>query len=183
MNKFKFTIASLFYLLANQSFADDVLTGRTKLSCEAILCLSTGSPPGECSPSLSEYFSINYDDFGDTIRGRLNFLNLCPVSSQTPEMKSLVNAIANGAGRCDAASLNQTTKEWVPVSNEIGFSNGYWCIKGNLPNYCQAYINHQYTDLSGAAKFIVDPPHVSIIQEGFGQSTKVVSKLTCGHWQ
>jgi hypothetical protein len=83
--------------------ADEALTGDTRLACEAILCLSTGTRPGECSPSLHRYFSISHRKLSDTIRARGNFLKLCPVANQTPEMSLLVNAMANGAGRCDAA--------------------------------------------------------------------------------
>ncbi len=76
----KLPVILLSTLAMNTAHADsNELTGKVKLACEAILCLSTGSPPGECSPSLSEYFSIDFDDFSDTIQGRINFLNLCPV--------------------------------------------------------------------------------------------------------
>ena len=80
----------------------DILSGDTRLACEAILCLSSGIRPGECNPSLSRYFGISRRKFSDTIRARLNFLQLCPVASQTPQMQSLVSAISRGAGRCDA---------------------------------------------------------------------------------
>ena len=116
------TILLTTWVMSTAHADSSELTGKVKLACEAILCLSTGSPPGECSPSLSEYFSIDFDDFSDTIKGRINFLNLCPVSSETPQMKSLVNAIAHGAGRCDAASLNATL---------IAYTNGLQgCIQG-----------------------------------------------------
>ena len=36
----------------------DVLSGDTRLACEAILCLSTGQRPSECTPSLDRYFGI-----------------------------------------------------------------------------------------------------------------------------
>ena len=90
------------------ALAQDVLTGDTRLACEALLCLSSGIRPSECSPALSRYFGISKRKFSDTIKARLNFLNLCPVSNQTPEMAALVSAISRGAGRCDAASLNRT---------------------------------------------------------------------------
>ncbi|WP_368044266.1 TrbM/KikA/MpfK family conjugal transfer protein [uncultured Bilophila sp.] len=35
------------------------LSGDTKLACEAILCLSSGTRPGECGPALSRYFGIS----------------------------------------------------------------------------------------------------------------------------
>ena len=34
------------------------LTGDTKLACEALLCLSSGTRPGECNESIKKYFSI-----------------------------------------------------------------------------------------------------------------------------
>ena len=52
--------------------AQDVLTGDTRLACEAILCLSSGTRPSECTPSLSRYFNITKRKLSDTIRARLN---------------------------------------------------------------------------------------------------------------
>ncbi|MEO6117709.1 MAG: TrbM/KikA/MpfK family conjugal transfer protein [Methylotenera sp.] len=165
------------------------LTGKVKLACEAILCLSTGSPPGECSPSLSEYFSIDFDDFRDTIKGRINFLNLCPVSSETPQMKSLVNAIAHGAGHCDAASLNATL---------IAYTNNLQgCIQGTKPAYCSAYESHEYTDLHKGAHYVVTQsktywPFNNLMGSnsndngsflnGFIGGNGHSSTQTCGHW-
>ncbi len=87
------------------SASADPLTGDTKLACEAILCLATGQPPGECTPALRKFFSIWSWRLSDTLRGRSNFLNLCPTASDD-KTKSLVAAIAEGAGQCDAANLN-----------------------------------------------------------------------------
>lgn len=171
--------------VTNMAHAEEVLTGKVKLACEAILCLSTGSPPNECSPSLSEYFSIDFEDFSDTIKGRLNFLNLCPVSSQTPQMKSLVNAIANGAGRCDAKSLNAT----LATYSFIGMgSTGSGCISSAKPAYCSTWEGHEYsTELKGGAHYVIDPPKTSYWPFGgstgmggmFGSTTTTKS---CGHW-
>ena len=143
----------------NLAQADDVLTGLVKLSCEAILCLSTGSPPNECSPSLTHYFDIDFDDFSDTLDARINFLNLCPVSSQTPQMQSLVQAIAHGAGRCDAASLNATLLSYTGGGIIGGFGAG--CISSTKPSYCSAYEGHEYTDLGQGAHYVIDPPQQS----------------------
>jgi len=121
--------------------AQDLLTGDTRLACEAILCLSSGIHPSECTPSLARYFGINRRKFSDTIRARLNFLDLCPVARQTAEMRSLVAAISRGAGRCDAASLNQTLVFWSG-----GWQDGSTYIGNRLPDYCAAYTGHQYTD-------------------------------------
>ena len=128
---------------ASSANAQEVLTGDKRLACEAILCLSTGTRPSECAPSLSRYFSISYRKFSDTIRGRVNFLKLCPEASQTPEMQSLVSAIARGAGRCDAASLNQTTGVW-----RGSWVEGMGYISDQMPDYCSAYTNHSYTDFN-----------------------------------
>ena len=132
-----------------------VLTGDTRLACEAILCLSSGTRPSECSPSLQKYFSISYRKFTDTIRGRVNFLNLCPAGNQTPEMQSLVNALANGAGRCDAASLNLGMQVW---GNR---DDGSTYISNQLPDYCSAYIGNQYSNLGG-----LTPKYVGIPERG-----------------
>ncbi|WP_416861850.1 TrbM/KikA/MpfK family conjugal transfer protein [Helicobacter ganmani] len=35
------------------------LSGDTKLSCEALLCLASPIKPSECSPSLARYFGIS----------------------------------------------------------------------------------------------------------------------------
>jgi hypothetical protein len=132
--------------------AQNVLTGDTRLACEAVLCLATGTRPSECMPSLRRYFSISSKKLKDTIRGRLNFLNLCPVSNQTPEMSSLVNAMANGAGRCDAASLNSTLRSWnFDDSNYVYISN-------QIPGYCAAYTTHSYTNLGDIAPKYVGAP-------------------------
>lgn len=124
-------------VMAAPARADDVLTGDVRLACEAILCLSSGVRPGECAPSLARYFGISYRKWSDTVRGRLNFLNLCPVSSQTPEMQTLVNAMSQGAGRCDAAALNSSLRVW--------YGEGESYIGNQMPAYCAAYTGHAYT--------------------------------------
>lgn len=43
---------------ADQSPDMELLTGDTRLACEAILCLSTGERPSECQPAIRRYFSI-----------------------------------------------------------------------------------------------------------------------------
>ena len=63
----------------NSSSPSDMLTGDTKLACEAILCLSSGQRPDECNESIQKYFSIKAKKPQDTIKARQNFLNLCPV--------------------------------------------------------------------------------------------------------
>ena len=50
---------------APAAFADDVLTGDTRLACEAVLCLSSGDRPSECAPSIKRYFSIRHKKLGE----------------------------------------------------------------------------------------------------------------------
>ena len=137
---------------ATQASAQDVLTGDTRLACEAILCLSTGTQPSECAPSLRRYFSISHRRFSDTIRGRVNFLKLCPVANQTPQMQALVNAQANGAGRCDAQSLNATMTMWR------GYDDGATYISNQMPDYCAAYMGHAYVDFNGTVPRYIGTP-------------------------
>lgn len=130
---------------------ESLLTGGDEATaCEVILCLSTGSPPGECAASLRRYFSINLSKPWKTIQARLNFLKLCPAAEQTPAMSSLVNAMANGAGRCDAATLNQVLRTWTGIDGQYEISN-------QMPSYCSDYYGHQYTsDMNNALPHYVD---------------------------
>jgi hypothetical protein len=126
-------------------------SGDTRLACEAILCLSTGQRPNECSPALSRYFSINHRRLSDTLRARGDFLNLCPAAQYDDKMRSLVNSIRDGAGRCDATSLNA-------FATTLGSNSDTRVISNILPSYCNAYTNNSYTDLQGAAARYVGVP-------------------------
>jgi len=117
-------------VLTPHAHAQAMLEGDEKLACEALLCLAASTRPAECMPSIRKYFSISYRRFSDTLRGRLNFLNLCPVVTQ-PHMSALKNALVNGSGRCDAASINQ--------SNYAGDSESGYYVSNVMPGYCSAY--------------------------------------------
>jgi hypothetical protein len=145
-------VVAAFSAIPATASAQEMLTGDTRLACEAILCLSTGTQPGECTPSLRRYFSISHRKLSDTIRGRINFLNLCPAANQTPQMAALVNAQANGAGRCDAASLNAVARSWTGLDESMVY------ISNQMPSYCTAYTTHAYTDLSGTMPRYVGIP-------------------------
>lgn len=134
--------------------AQEVLTGDTKLACEALLCLSTGQRPDECSPSIKKYLSISYRRLSDTLRGRLNFLKLCPASNQSPEMRAFVNAVSQGAGRCDAQALN--TQRIATGTDGLTMN-----IDNQLPLYCAAYLTNEYTKLTD-----VTPRYVGIPERG-----------------
>ena len=127
------------------------LTGDTRLACEAILCLSSSVRPGECNPSLDRYYGINKKKWSDTVKARKSFLNLCPTASADSRMQSLVNAMASGAGRCDAASLNVT----LSSGDEYGST-----ISNRMPDYCGIYYNHEYTDLIDSMPVYVGVPNL-----------------------
>ena len=154
----------------------DLLTGDTKLACEAILCLSSGTRPSECDPSLKRYFSIHHKKPHKTISARLDFLNLCPTSGE-PGIKELNRALANGAGRCDAKELNRvmrrtiTVRECKLVANKsaMGSMGGKRkpveecqdvqkvVVLNAKPSYCTAYHDHEWTRVSGSVKYVGDP--------------------------
>ena len=139
---------------APASIKEDLLTGDTRLACEAVLCLSTGNRPSECQPSIRRYFSIKHKRLRDTLKARKNFLKLCP-SSNEQGMPGLINALAEGAGRCDAAELNRVmratyqTQQCYHRSNKAG---GSYCVPQRVsyvrnakPAYCKAYFDHEWT--------------------------------------
>jgi hypothetical protein len=155
-------IAAIYAAFPVQAADLGEFTGDTKLSCEAMLCLSSGVRPGECSPALSRYFSITDEKKSKEIRKRLNFLNICPLVDPDQALTKLKSDIANGAGRCDTGSLNSSNREIVSVytckigntttRNYLTDQPQYECEQRNisvvsekLPTYCVSYINHQYT--------------------------------------
>lgn len=118
-------------------------TGELKYACEAVLCLSSSTRPSECSPALNYFFNIKHKRIDKTIKARLNFLNLCPASSETPDMKNLVSALSRGSGRCDAEALNRELR-WCSGSWKY---SGYLHITDVMPDYCRALHGHSYTQL------------------------------------
>lgn len=171
-------ISSVLLFQANSSFANEGLfTGDTKLSCEAILCLSSGERPSECKPALQRYFSISHKKLSDTLKARKNFLQICP-SSNEQGMPELVKALANGAGRCDASELNRVNQTSVKVPNpayqQCTKNNAYRIGKNNScenipktitkivnnnkrPAYCTAYFAHGWTYKVDSVKYVGDP--------------------------
>ena len=159
------TTAVLMTATSKTTYAADVLTGDTRLACEAILCLSSGVRPGECTPSLDRYFGIKHKYWSDTVRSRINFLNLCPAGS-AQGMDSRIKSIAHGAGRCDADYLNKHntyTYSERKCTRSPGAEDGYTCgtvtrtvISNELPKYCGAYNNHEWSYRLDI-KYIGDP--------------------------
>jgi TrbM len=151
---------------------NELLSGDEGSACEAIMCLSTGSPPGECASSLRKYFSINLNKPWKTIQARINFLKMCPTSNDTPQMGTLVEAIGHGAGRCDAATLNQTLRNWTGIEGEYSVSN-------QMPSYCDAYFGHEYTDINSTKPRYIDKYVESTSTDSEGN---IVYQYAGGYW-
>lgn len=143
---------------------DNLLTGDVRLACEAVLCLSSGDRPSECAPSLKRYFSIKFKKPHKTISARKNFLKLCP-SSNEPNMPQLVDALANGAGRCDAGELNRVMSATYRVKECKTYKHGHersqrcsWVTKSYVrnakPSYCSAYFDHEWTTAGDKIRFV-----------------------------
>jgi len=144
---------------AHADDSGDTLTGDKKTACEALLCLSSGDPPSECNPALKKYFSIKKKKASNTRKARKNFLELCPAADDSPEMRHLVQVLTDGAGRCDAASLNLALRR-TRVGGAMTDSDARpkWEIADKLPGYCSAYAQHAYTDLGQALPRYVGTP-------------------------
>lgn len=115
----------------------DFLEGDEKSACEAILCLSSPTRPSECAPSLAKYFSINLKKWSDTLKARKNFLNLCP-SASAPEMPSLIDAISNGAGFCDAGALNMNIVDVYRIYTKSSKQWSEWRFYNRYDGYSEA---------------------------------------------
>jgi len=161
--------------LAHASDTADLLTGIPRLACEATLCLSSSLQPGECSPSLEHYFGIKRFnrhglDWSATVAARRSFLGQCPAATD-PGMPDRVEAIAHGAGKCDADYLNRAyasmAYQWrirgyrqaadgstrEPVY-EVHALDTVTLTK--LPAWCVAYNDHAWThELS--VRYVGDP--------------------------
>jgi TrbM len=79
------------------------------------------------------------------------------MSSQPPEMQSLVSAISQGAGRCDATSLNSVLRSWS------GLDDSYTYISNSLPDYCAVFMGNSY---SGVNHNYIFPRYVGTQERG-----------------
>ncbi len=145
---FRGAVLAIAATLSPMVYAQDALQGDEKLACEALLCLAASTRPAECAPSIRRYFSISYRKFWKTLQGRLDFLNLCPVVTTQPNMANLKNALVNGAGRCDAASINQ--------ASYISSGEGEGYVQNVMPDYCTTYYGHGL--IQGQAPLYVGTP-------------------------
>lgn len=123
------------------------LSGSTKLACEAILCLSSGSRPSECNPSINHYFSIHKRKWKDTLNARRAFLGLCPVGSVGESDKVFTNLrdniIVNLRGDCSLETLNEL------ISNRNDWDDSdvtpLYKVNDKLLDSCKALMSSPYT--------------------------------------
>jgi len=172
---------ALAFALTTPAFAqtlntsEDLLTGDSRLACEAILCLSTSQRPNECSPALKRYFSIKkYKkrilDWKATVNARRDFLAICPTGNE-PGMPERLDAIARGAGKCDPDYLNSvfagTAYQWrhrrrYPSAFATDDKDRYEVHKiktvtqNKLPAYCTIYNDHEWT-YKLSVKYVGEP--------------------------
>lgn len=152
-------------LLSQPVSASPLFEGDTRLACEAILCLSSGSRPSECTPSLQRYFGIRHKKPQDTVRARHDFLRQCPSANHDDRMRSLVAAMANAAGSCQAGALNAMLAERKEITvcqpqpasglfqtrplaerEPSCTTRPITAIGNTLPAYCRAYFRHAYIE-------------------------------------
>ncbi|OCR03149.1 conjugal transfer protein TrbM [Helicobacter pullorum] len=150
MKKAFLSIFSLSLLISIETQAQE-LTGDTKLACEAILCLSSGTRPSECNPALNRFYSISAKKISDTIKKRRNFLNLCPVSyNDDLVLRDLTQNVlpASNPEECKPNYLNRQieTKQVFSNSNKNKFFTRYYRVNPNIPNHCNILFQHSYTD-------------------------------------
>lgn len=148
-----------FGVVSSNAIELDMLSGDTKLACEAMLCLASPVKPPECSASLARYFSINAKKWGEVIAKRRSFLNLCPVDATSdPEMYKYKNDIlVNLEGECSVTSLNNRIEKKVIRVDKVCTDNGdgVTCkdvdiygfrINPQLTNSCRLLSSSKYTD-------------------------------------
>ncbi|EFO4793574.1 conjugal transfer protein TrbM [Campylobacter coli] len=139
-------------LIGSNAFANDVLTGDTRLACEAILCLSSGTRPSECSSSLARYFSIKFKKPWETVNARKAFLNLCPVQNDTNIEDLVLNNLVDDVlptsdpRQCTPEYLNTQVEQNNNFYSDEWLGNRSYRIKTTMPSFCYSLINHEYTD-------------------------------------
>ena len=107
------------------------------------------------------YFSIKFTRPDKTFEARRDFLSICPTDSDPVFTKyhkpALINAIARGAGNCDAKFLNSLNKayyekkivdkgwsKWNNDDDTVRIERVEY-VKNELPPYCKVYEENEYT--------------------------------------
>jgi hypothetical protein len=105
------------------------LSGTPRQACEATLCLSSGSRPAACTPSLQTYFSIKGKDPQETLEKRKDFLRACP-SGAYAGREGHLDVLVRGQPLCDPSTL-------VAALNAGRYTA--------IPSQCRAYADHPLT--------------------------------------
>lgn len=105
------------------------LSGTPRQACEATLCLSSGSRPSACTPSLRTYFSIEGKDLRDTLKKRKDFLRACP-SGAYAGREGHIDILVRGQPLCNPSTL------------VASLNAGRYTV---IPSQCRAYANHPLT--------------------------------------
>ncbi|ELX4822019.1 hypothetical protein QJ306_001680 [Campylobacter upsaliensis] len=165
----KILVSSFIAMSAN----GEILGGDAGLACEAILCLSSPAKPSECSPSLARYFGISLSKPHKTAQARANFLNQCPASSMTPEMKQQVASLSKLTGYCTEDELNANVEK--KLIDKIGFKRIYeYRISPKMTENCRILTNLNYSDY--AFKYTCNQQFYNEIDWHNGYTKEEVSK-------
>jgi len=147
MKKKLFALAALVAALgstAGTASAQDVLTGDTRLACEAILCLSSGTRPSECTPRCRGTSTSRSASFGHDPRPP----ELPPaLPGGEPDAGNAVARVGDLARRWP---LRRAVAELDVVMWTGGYDDGRTYISNQLPDYCGAYTGHAYTDFASS---------------------------------
>jgi hypothetical protein len=133
-------------LAAKNPPALPTLSGDARSACEAIICLTTNKRPEQCEPAIRRYFSISFRNPRDTLRERSNFLRKCPAADQDANMTRLVDDIVNGAGYCDAGTLNSVLTAIDPDGNVY--------IQNTMTDACDRYFSNIYTRIGERPRYV-----------------------------
>ncbi|EOD6824839.1 TrbM/KikA/MpfK family conjugal transfer protein [Campylobacter upsaliensis] len=159
--------------ISSMSANGEILGGDAGLACEAILCLSSPAKPSECSPSLARYFGISLSKPHKTAQARANFLNQCPASSMTPEMKQQVASLSKLTGYCTEDELNANVEK--KLIDKIGFKRIYeYRISPKMTKNCRILTNLNYSDY--AFKYTCNQQFYNEIDWHNGYTNEEVSK-------
>ncbi|EOI2518981.1 TrbM/KikA/MpfK family conjugal transfer protein [Campylobacter upsaliensis] len=159
--------------ISSMSANGEILGGDAGLACEAILCLSSPAKPSECSPSLARYFGISLSKPHKTAQARANFLNQCPASSMTPEMKQQVASLSKLTGYCTEDELNANVEK--KLIDKISFKRIYeYRISPKMTKNCRILTNLNYSDY--AFKYTCNQQFYNEIDWHNGYTKEEVSK-------
>lgn len=151
MKKIITSLLLMYSFSFSQELNLETFTGDTKLSCEAILCLSSGTRPSECNEAIRRYFSIKFRKWGDTVRARRAFLNICPVGAVGNNDSTFQtlrdDIIANLDMACSLENLNREEPKYTYYSDDgfvMNYNNQYR-INPELLKSCKLLMGSAYT--------------------------------------